>query len=181
MKRLLDQLFGRSLYNRAASQDPGIFYLAPESVWRRVRDPQDISVSIFVVGDENRERVAGRNLGQLFFFSLPLNSSLSMEEVREKTVILRVDKMAYPEDPAKLSLVFFFIGKEELLPKGIMTERGKKNLANIAMIAGLACILYFRYYQVIAWPGIVVGAILVISGLVTQMYFEAKKKREGRE
>lgn len=53
-----------------------------------------------------------------------------------------------------------------------MRERSKKNIANILMVGGLCCLLYFENNSV---PLALVGVVILMAGMATQMFFELKQ------
>lgn len=55
-----------------------------------------------------------------------------------------------------------------------MTERGIKNIANVSMIIGLLGAIYFGNKSQILT---IVGAVMMVAGIITQMFFKLKRFR----
>ena len=113
MKKLFNLLlgwFGRSVYNRGVAIEgkSEVFYLAPRSVWRRIKNPLDIYVSKYILGEDGRDYA---DIFSFFFFSLPLPSKGGYDEdgAKKNLELLRIDKII--DSAGQVSFLFFSIKK----------------------------------------------------------------------
>ncbi len=112
MRKLFNWLFGwmgwNAYYHGVAIEGKSeIFYLAPKSVWRRVENLLDVSVSRYAFSEHDKE--SRTDMSWYFFCSFSSLDGRSESQLEEESEILRVDKII--DSAGQVSFLFFSIKK----------------------------------------------------------------------